>query len=90
EGRNMSRFPKTWTCKPKANVQLWIQQLGIQLLSFGLDAGAGFVGTEPPAVAGGAAACFAAALLQLGCSVVLTGAGHSAISGPPPTGGGSV
>ena len=49
---------------------------------------------EPAAVAGGAAACVAAALLQRPGAIVLPGAGHSATSGPPlstpPTGAGSV
>src|SRR5581483_5228935 len=45
--------------------------------------------TEPPTVAGGAAACFAAAFSTV-LAALLTGVGHSAITAPPPTGGGSV
>ncbi|HET9743813.1 MAG TPA: hypothetical protein VFQ00_13775 [Terriglobales bacterium] len=32
----MSRFPKPGAMNPRANVLLWIQQLGIQQLSYGL------------------------------------------------------
>ncbi len=47
-------------------------------------------------IVGGAAACFAGALVENACSVIAPssiaglGAGHSAISDPPPTGAGSV
>jgi len=45
---------------------------------------------EPLPIDGGAAACFAAALFKIAGTVVASGAGHSAISGPPATAGGSV
>jgi hypothetical protein len=46
--------------------------------------------TEPPPLGGGQPQVSAAAFLEIAFAVVASGAGHSAISGPPPTGGGSV
>src|SRR5690349_5141994 len=45
---------------------------------------------EPAPVGGGSAARFAAALKVIAGSILRLGAGHSAISDPPPTGAGSV
>ena len=49
-----------------------------------------FVPTEPAAVAGGAVAGVAAAILQGRVAMVLPGAGHPAISGLAPPGAGAV